>query len=114
MHAYDIFIHVCNFLLHIDPPVITAIDISEVCTNDFTVSWTAANNEEGVSYIVVLIPNGITVSPVMETSYNFTELMPNTNYIASVASISAETCVGAPDTTTVTTLTVEAGVPQSE
>ena len=114
MYAYDIFIHVCNLLLHIDPPVITAINIMKVCTNDFTTSWTAAGNEEGISYNVILFSNGTAVFPVMDTSYNFTELMPNTNYIVSVASISARTCVGIPDTATVTTLMVEAGVPQSE
>ena len=102
------------FYTYVDPPVITAINITNLCTNDFTVSWTAAGNEEGISYNVMLFSNGTAVFPVMVTSYNFTELMPNTNYIVSVASISAETCVGIPDTTTVATLTVEAGVPQSE
>ena len=101
----------------VDPPVITTIEVTGRCTNDFTVSWSAANSE-GVSYTVSLLPAGMAVDPVVDTSYNFTELMPNTTYTISVVSRLGSTlitsCLGIPYTTMVTTLTVEAGVPQSE
>ena len=103
---------------NVDPPAITAIEITEVCTNDFTVSWTAASNQEGLSYGVTLFPSGmtgdITINSMMNTSYNFTDLMPNTAYNVSVASVLARTCVGIVTTTVITTLTIEAGLPQSE
>ena len=110
---------ICNFGLLIDPPDITAIEVTKVCTNDFTVSWTAAGNEEGLSYTVTLsspsMMNDIVVDVMMNISYNFTGLMPDTTYNVSVAStFRSTTCVGIPATTMVTTLTVEAGVPQSE
>ena len=115
-----IFIHVCGskFYCCIDPPAITAIEVTEVCTNDFTVSWTAASNGEGLSYSVTLFPSGmaggITPDSMMSTSYNFTDLMPNTAHEVSVATILNSTCLGIANTTMVTTLTVEAGLPQSE
>ena len=37
----------------IAPPAITAIEVNEICTNDFTVSWTPASNEEGLSYVLI-------------------------------------------------------------
>ena len=102
----------------IDPPAITAIEATEVCTNDFTVSWTAASNKEGLSYTVTLsspsVMNDIVVDAMMNTSYNFTDLMPNTAYDVSVVSRLISTCVGTHNTTMVTTLTAEAGVPQSK
>ena len=114
------FINVCGSKLCfcVDPPAITAIEVTGVCTNDFTVSWTAASNEEGLSYSVTLFPSGmtggITLDSMMNTSYNFTDLMPNTAYEVSVATILNSTCLGIATTTMVTTLTVEAGVPLSE
>ena len=99
--------------MYIGPPVINAIEVTEVCTNDFTVSWTAASNEEGLSYTVILLPLNISVNPMMDTSYNFTGLMPANSYVVSVFSILSN-CVGNPTTTMVTTLPVEEGVPQSE
>ena len=102
----------------INPPAIIAIEVTEVCTNDFTVSWTAASNEEGLSYTVTLsspsMINDTVVDDMMNTSYNFTNLMPNTAYDVSVVSRLTSTCLGIHNTTVVTTLTVEAGVPQSE
>ena len=104
------------------PPAITAIEVNEICTNDFTVSWTPATNEEGLSYDVTLlrsgISNGIRLDSAMNTSYNFTgstpnTLIPNTTYIITVASV-LNSCSGTPNTIMVTTATVEAGVPQSE
>ena len=103
--------YVCCF---IDPPAITAIEITEVCTNDFTVSWTAVINEEELSYSVTLFPGGITLNSIIGTSYNFTDLMPNTAYGVTVASILNRTCLGINNTKMITTLTEEAGVPQSE
>ena len=105
--------------MYVDPPAITAIEVTEVCTNDFTVSWTAASNEEGLSYTVTLsspsMMNDTVVNAMMNTSYNFTDLMPDTNYQVSVASrLTSTTCVGFATTTVFTTLTVEDGVPQSE
>ena len=105
-------------VLLIDPPAITAIEFTEVCTNDFTVSWSTASNEEGLSYTVTLsspsMMNDIVVDAMMNTSYNFTDLTPTTAYDVSVVSRLISTCVGIPDTIMVTTLTVEEGVPQSE
>ena len=99
----------------IDPPAITAIEVAEVCTNDFTVSLTAASNEEGLSYTVTLsspsMMNDIVVDAMMNTSYNFTDLMPNTAYDVSVVSRLISTCVGTHNTTIFTTLTVAEGVP---
>ena len=104
----------CCFL---DPPAITAIEVTEVCTNDLTVSWTAASNEEGLSYTVTLflpsMTTGTAVNAIMDTSYNFTDLMPDTSYNVLVAS-KFGTCVGPPISVSVATLTVEAGVPQGE
>ena len=105
-------------LCFIDPPAITGIEVTEVCTNDFTVSWTAASNEEGISYNVTLLSpsmmNGRVADAMMDTSYNFTDLIPNTAYNVSVASRLRNTCVGIATTTMVTTITVEAGVPHSK
>ena len=113
--------HVCvsNGVVFIDPPDIVAIEVTEVCTNDFTVSWIAASNKEGLSFNVTLSPpsviNDTVVDAMMNTSYNFTDLMPNTAYDVSVVStIRSTLCLGIPVTTMVTTLTVEAGVSQSE
>ena len=104
--------------IFIDPPAITGIEVTEVCTNDFTVSWTPANYEEGLSYNVTLLSpsmmNDRVADAVMDTFYNFTDLIPNTAYNVSVASRPSSTCVGIATTTMVTTLTVEAGVPYSE
>ena len=99
----------------IDPPAITSVDPSDICTNDFTVSWTAASDEEGISYGVtlILLPRNITANPIMETSYNITDLMPATSYTVHVFS-AINTCIGIPDVTTVTTLAVEVAVPKSE
>ena len=98
--------------LYVDPPAITGIEVTEVCTNNFAVSWTASSNEARLSYFVLL--NDTIVVSLMDTSHTFTDLMPNTAYDVSVASILSSTCVGIYNTTMVTTLTVEAGVPQSE
>ena len=102
-----------NMSCFIDPPAITAIEFTEVCTNDFTVSWTAASNEEGLSYSVTLLPLNISVNPTMDTSYNFTGLMAATSYVVSIFS-RIKMCLGIPDEMIVTTLAMEAGLPQSE
>ena len=39
----------------IAPPAITAIQVNEICTNDFTVSWTPASNEERLYYYYNLV-----------------------------------------------------------
>ena len=116
------FIHVYGSKLYcfVDPPAITGLRVTDICTNDITVSWTAASNEEGLSYNVVLLPSSMTartaVDVMMDTSYNFTGLMQNTNYDVSVASTFKSTlCIGIPTTSMmVTTLSVRAGVPMSE
>ena len=102
-----------SILCFIDPPAITVMNVTEVCTNDSTVSWTAASNEEGISYDVTLLPLNISVNPMMNTSYNFTGLMPATDYVVSIFS-RINTCSGISTTTNLSTLSVEAGVPQSE
>ena len=98
---------------YIDPPAITAIEVTEVCTNDFTLSWTTASNEEGLSYIMTLLPLNISVNAITDTSYNFTGLMPATSYEVNVMS-KINTCLGIPNKITVITLAVDAGLPQSE
>ena len=117
-----VWVKLCCF---IDPPAVT-VEATGMCTNDFTASWTATSNREGLSYLVLLLPpsmaNGLTLDSIMDTSYNFTELgdntrlMPNTTYSLSVNSRLGPslTCLGIPKTIMVTTLTIEAGVPQSE
>ena len=50
---------------------------------------------------------------MMDTSYKLIELMPNTTYDILVASRFG-TCVGIPNTISVPTLTVEAGLPQGK
>ena len=92
------------------PPAITAVEVNEICTNDFTVSWTPASNEKGLSYDVTLSsPSGIMTT--MNNSYNFTGLTANTEYNVSIASV-LDSCTGTPNTTMLTT--VEAGVPNGE
>ena len=102
----------------IDPPAITTADIIEVCTNDFTVSWTTANNEEGLSYDVMLFSpimmSSIVVDAMMYTSYNFTDLMPDVGYNISVASRLTSMCLGIAHAISVTTLKVGAGLPQGK
>ena len=49
----------------------------------------------------------------MDPFYNFTGLTPNTEYSVSIISV-LNPCLGFPNTTMLTTLTVQEGVPQSE
>ena len=98
------------------PPAITAIEVNEICTNDFNVSWTPASNEEGLSYNVTLsLQSGVILvsDSTMDTSYNFTGLTPNTEYNVSIVSV-LNSCTGTLNTMLLTTVTVEAGVPQSK
>ena len=99
--------------MYVGPPAITAIEVTKVCTNDFTVSWTAASNEEGLSYSVTLLPLNISVNTIVDSAYNFTGLLPANSYVVNVFSILSN-CLGNPTTTMVTTLPVEEGVSQSE
>ena len=105
----------CCFIAR--PPAITAIDITETCTNDFTISWTAASNEEGLSYTVALsspsMMNDTVVDAMMNTSYNFTDLMSNIPYGVSIFSRD-NTCSGIPNELMVTTLMEGTGVPQGK
>ena len=90
----------------VDPPAITAIEVTGVCTNDFTV--TPASNEEGLSYSITLsspgMINGTVAFAIVDASYNFTDLMPNTAYDVTVASRLTSTCSGIHSTKMVTTL----------
>ena len=101
----------------VDPPAITTVEVTGRCTNDFTVSWTTASNEEGLTYTVSVVPDGTSVD-LMDTSRNVTGLTPDTTYTVSVFTRLTTTlitpCLGIPYATTITTLAVEAGVPQSE
>ena len=103
----------------IDPPAITAIDITDVCTNDVTLSWTSATNEEELAFVVILSPpgmmSGTATDVIIDTSYNLTGLMPETTYNVSVATTFRSTsCVGNPNTIVVTTLTLAAAEPERE
>ena len=62
---------------------------------------------------MVLLLDGIAVAPLMDSSHNFADLIPNTTYNVSVAS-RLGTCVGILNTMLITTLAVEEGLPQSE
>ena len=97
------------------PPAITAVEVNEICTNEYTVSWTPASNKEGLSYnVIVLLQSDVIFSDsTMDTSYNFTGLTPNTDYSVSIISV-LNSCSGTPNTIIVTTVTVDAGVPQSK
>ena len=99
------------------PPAVTSIEVTEVCTNDFTVSWTAASNEERLSYNVTLsspsMMNGTVADATMDTSYNFTNLVPNTTYEISVLS-RVNMCSGMSNEIMATTLMEGTGTPQSE
>ena len=99
----------CKLCFIAAPPAITSVEVNEICTNDFTVSWTPASNEEGLSYNVTL--SFILLVSTINNSYNFTGLTPNTEYNVSIASV-LNSCLGASNTTLLTT--VEAGVPNSE
>ena len=112
VNVSSLLLYVSAKFCFIAPPAITAIEVAEVCTNDFTVSWTAASNEEGLSYTVTLLPINISVNPAVK-SYNFTELMPGTSYDVNIFS-RINSCSGMSNTTMFTTLTVVEGVPQSE
>ena len=98
------------------PPAITAINITDICTEDFTVSWTAASNKEGLFYTVTLSSSDTAIETftTMDTSHPFdTNITANTSYVVSIFS-GVNMCSGIPNETMVTTLTVEEGVPQSE
>ena len=99
------------------PPAINTIEVTDVCTNNFTVSWTAVNEEElSYTYTVTLSsPNmkNDTVDAMMNTSYNFTNLMPNTTYVVNILG-TTNMCSGISNETMVTTLMEGAGVPQGE
>jgi len=76
------------------------------------VSWTPDNGDVGAHYIVKR-SSSIVGQQIIKTSFNFTALTPNTNYIVEVVS-SNSGCLGVSKTVSVTTLTREAGVPRSE
>ena len=97
----------------IDPPPVTITEVTDRCTNDFTVSWTAASDAEGSSYPAILFLDGVIVVPVMDTSHSFANIIPNTTYNVSIAS-RLNTCIGILDTMLITTLAVEEGIPESE
>ena len=90
------------------------IEVTEVCTNDFTISW---NSTEGVNYTVSILPpsmmGGMSIGPTMNTTQTITDLMPNTVYAVTVTSI-MYTCTGIPNTVMITTLSEVVGLPQSE
>ena len=101
----------------IEPSDITAIVVTDLCTNDFTISWIAANSE-GLSYTVTFLPpsGGGTTVDSMDTFYNYTEPIPETTYNVSVTGRLKEitTCLGNSTTIMVTTLAVAEGVPPSK
>ena len=90
------------------------IEVTEVCTNDFTISW---NSTEGLNYTVSILPpsmmGGMSIGPTMNTTQTITDLMPNTVYAVTVTSI-MYTCTGIPNTVMITTLSEVVGLPQSE
>ena len=111
MYIHGMYIHVydwnCVVTLVIDPPATTITEVSDRCANDFTMSWTIASHDEGLSYPVIIFLDGVTVVPMMNNFQNFLDLMPNTTYNVSVAS-RFDTCVGICNTRLITTLALEA------
>lgn len=114
--------YVHTYVVSIDPPAINSITVDELCSNDFTISWTITGDDTGVSYTVTLISSGLSGLTVttMNTSHNVTRLSsvdgltPNTSYDVEVVSIAGQTCMGVSATTTATTSTREAAVPRSK
>jgi len=100
------------FALYIAPPAINNLTATEICINDFTVSWTPGNGDTDVLYDVRR-SSLIVGQQTMNTSFNFTSLTPNTDYMVNVISVSSG-CSGIPKRINVTKSTREAGVPRSE
>ena len=101
------------YYLHIDPPP-TGITVDEICINDLSVSWSATGNNTGLSYFVTPPIPPIDMQPTMDTSRNFTGLIPNTNYTIIVFTWISMDCVGNSTSKMVTTSAMEAGIPRSE
>ena len=83
-------LHFCMFMyLYIGPPSTSSITFTEICTSDAAVSWDpfTSNSVCGpVSYDVTISPSdGVVLMRITNTSYNFTGLMPDTNYTVTVA-----------------------------
>ena len=92
--------------MYIDPPpAINSITVDEICTNDFTVSWTSTSNDTGLLYTVTLLPDGETLITT-STSYNFRGLIPNSNYNVTIVP-SSSLGTGIPTIIMVTTLMIE-------
>ena len=100
------------FYTYVAPPlaISTTVVIDEICTNDFTISWTATSNDAGLSYTVILSPPSQTLTTT-NTSYNFTELMANVTYNVTVVA-SNNSGSGIPAVIMVTTL--ETGIPMGK
>ena len=107
-------LHVHILLFPLDPPPINNIRVDEICSSDFTVSWTSARDDTGLYYNVMLFPPGQSLS-TMDTYYNFTELTPNNNHSVTIATRFEDmTCLGFPMVMMITTSTRQATVPMSE
>ena len=100
--------YLCDLFLIAAPPI--SITVNETCSNDFTVSWTTTSDGIGSSYNVTLSPPS-SILTTMDNSYNFTGLIPNTDYNVTIRAIQ---CLGAPTTMMITTSTRKAAVPSSE
>jgi len=97
---------------YVDPPSIDNLTATEICVKDFNISWTPGNGDTGI-YYNVMISSSIVGHQIINTFFNFTALIPNTDYMVDIFSISS-TCRGVPKRISVTTSTREAGVPRSE
>jgi len=104
--------YVIKIFHFVDPPPINNLTATEVCINDFTVSWTPGNGDTGVLYNVRRSSLAV-IQQTMDTSFNLTALTQNTDYMVDIVSVSS-TCSGVPKRISVTTSTREAGVPRSE
>jgi len=65
------------------------------------------------AYYNVRTLSSVVEQQIINTSFNFTALTPNTSYVVDVVSVSS-TCSGVPKRIIVTTSTKEAGAPRSE
>ena len=119
-HIHFIPIIICIYICFLpkrlfsaDPPPINSIRVDEVCSNDFTISWISTRDDTGLHFIVILAPLG-QLTTTMDTNYNFTGLMPNTNYSVTVSTKETMACLGLSMVIMVTTVTKQAAVPRSE
>ena len=108
--------YVCILVKHLfsaDPPPINNIRVEEICSNDFTISWTSTGDDTRLYYNVILTPSNQMLT-TMDTYNNFTGLTPDTNYNITVATQESMACLGFSMVLRIATVTRQVAVPGSE